>query len=76
MNYFLIRHGDKSRHFKDIERQQAISEEQKLISCDICCVEMENRIKQREGIFLTWHYGGPNLTTSVFENIRRVAEKL
>ena len=57
MNYFLIRHGDKSRHFKDIERQQAISEEQKLISCDIYCVEMENRIKQREGIFLTWHYG-------------------
>ena len=35
MNYFLIRHGDQSRHFKDIERQQAISEEQKLKSCDI-----------------------------------------
>ena len=34
-NYFLIPHGDKSRHFKDIERQQAISEEQKLKSCDI-----------------------------------------
>ena len=34
-NYFLIRHGDKSRYFKDIERQQAISEEQKLKSCDI-----------------------------------------
>ena len=33
MNYFLIRHGDKSRHFKDIERQEAISEEQKLKSC-------------------------------------------
>ena len=34
-NYFLIRHGGKSRYFKDIERQQAISEEQKLKSCDI-----------------------------------------
>ena len=33
MNFFLVRHGDKSRHFKDIERQQAISEEQKLKSC-------------------------------------------
>ena len=32
MNYFLIRHGDKSRHFKDIERQQAIFEEQKQLN--------------------------------------------
>ena len=35
MNYFLIRHGDKSRHFEDIERQASESEEQKLKSCDI-----------------------------------------
>ena len=50
---------------------------QKLKSCDICCVEMENRIKQREGIFLTWTtwtksdyirlktYGGRKVVASV-----------
>ena len=30
MNYFLIRHGDKSRHFEDIERQQAILKNRSL----------------------------------------------
>ena len=43
MNYFLIRHGDKSRHFEDIsERQQAILKNRSFKSCDIYCVKMEN----------------------------------
>ena len=43
-NYFLIRHGDKSRYFKDIERQQAISEEQKL--------KLNENGKRRQGMTL------------------------